>query len=548
MNNKPIIPFANFEKDEKNNNDNITHMIVKLLQADVIKQGNKYYYIEENNKFLPLTDKEVEILKNFSQSQLLKNFDESIEKFYNENKYEKLISNFDLAVTFMTLSNEFKKKYTKTFLKEIKKIVENEENKANFSIRVIDYYLKMYHDYRNNNRKFHNEDALEFLLKNDCLSKSVFEKSKLIMFFSVNRALKFEDEKYIRKDYLMDVLAYKYYKGEEKLSEKEKIANIFLVFNEYKKEDMPLNIQKKFLRLLSKDILLKGYINHQISDKDISFFEFNNNDLLKLEADELIRLKDDKLIKLPKSEIFIDSYGTRFKTNELIELAENGCIEKEDIIKILKFKNIDEDYDPLKNIKLLIFYNAEMLDKLILEGKIDNRFIELFSKELLEKVNELDRNQYFENIKSDLKKLTDKKEEYIDKALKFNKLGLLSNETFKKIINKDDIEKLYFDEKINDNDIINLYKKGVIDKSFLTEYFNDEDLFKEYYDGNVGEEVLEFIDKDYLEYMISDKVENENYSNEKVLNCFKNGYINGKQLKNILAFSKRTRRYFIIYK
>ncbi len=231
------------------------------------------------------------------------------------------------------------------------------------------------------------------------------------------------------------------------------------------------------------------YISKGVSTEKVLKSDFlkqlNREQLMKIVTSDKIKYKN-----LLVSDDYINLFGT-LKIEDFELLLKQGFINEEDIIKLTKFKSLKiqdpEEYKKMIELQVKT-YNFEELDKLLKEGKINKRFSELFNNFIEHELSEEQRNEFFEKIKNEIEN-GNKEEELvllIQKGIDFG--------TLEYTITTSTIEDMYIDEKIAEQDILNLFKKEFISQKTLQEIFSQEELIENYRNGLIDYRVLNLVE------------------------------------------------------
>lgn len=217
--------------------------------------------------------------------------------------------------------------------------------------------------------------------------------------------------------------------------------------------------------------------------------------LYSIDREKFMRLVFSNKIKYKnplQSNDYIENYG-KLTSDDIMLLYENGFINPEDIIKLTKFTSMkvqdEEEYNKMIAHELS-FYDINTLEKLLNEDKLNERFVELFNNLINANLTKEQREQYFKNMSEDMQD----KENAEQKVILLIKKGLNVEEVLGHQLSFDDLSDMYIDGKINEDDIIKLYEKGLINPQLLREFFKEEELIENYKNGKVSYKVLDFIE------------------------------------------------------
>ena len=249
--------------------------------------------------------------------------------------------------------------------------------------------------------------------------------------------------------------------------------------------------------------------NENYIDKDV---------MSKLSREALMRLLLSKTVKYknPLSSVeLIDQYG-KMQLEDLVKLYENGIVFPEDIIKVTKFfDTIEEDY--IEKKKVAEFYTLDRLEEILNSNKLNKKFVDNFNNYIENVLTKEDKEEYFNKLSSQI----EKKGNGIELLINFIQKGIDFKNTNNLQISIDKIEELYFEEKIDEKDIIEFYRRGIITVNTLNSVLSYEELEENYKRGELDYSVLSLIPK-----------------NEKILiDDFQSGKLSLKQLLEIYSMS-----------
>ena len=276
--------------------------------------------------------------------------------------------------------------------------------------------------------------------------------------------------------------------------------------------------------------LLEELLSYRKLSKNIDFIRISKDGKSEKYIDEAlfkeldrerfmrIVLSDKVIYKNPlNSDDYIDFYG-KLNSDDIIKLNENGLVNSEDVIKLVKFssvKNQNEEEHKKMLDNLIHFYNIDRLEGLLSSDKINKNFSMLFNKFLNEELTQEQRNEYIGNL---LKQISNR-ENGDETLIKLINKGIeIHNVSENYLIDKDIIQNMYFEEDINENQIVSLYKNGFIDTSILKEFLRDEEIIEKFQNGEIGYEVLQFIDN--REQIIREALEQEKLGIKEVMDLY----------------------------
>lgn len=207
---------------------------------------------------------------------------------------------------------------------------------------------------------------------------------------------------------------------------------------------------EKYLSLLSKESMVKLYLNGDIDPKTFSRLDIKEEDILTIDSDLLTQvLKKENVPHMRKmqSKDILGLYMRKLSGKQEIELAEAQKVDEEKIITLVG-NGQAEEFDHEKAIKLeeiLEFYNGERLLRLANENKINSRFTEILNTKVLAKMPEEKVDEYYKKVISDIRQLEGNNGFWTTRsALELFKKGILTSKSLKENIDSldEDIETL----------------------------------------------------------------------------------------------------------
>ena len=220
---------------------------------------------------------------------------------------------------------------------------------------------------------------------------------------------------------------------------------------------------------------------------------FVSNELMKeLNREAFLRVIYSQKIKYKtslNSNDFIDSYG-KLNFGDLQNLNRDKFVNTEDIIKIIKFINVDNS-DRIK-INLINFYNLDRLEELITKNRINAKFIENFNKFTNEILNDKEREEYFNNLKADLIQ----KENKDDLAISLMKKGFNFGRIEGYKMSSEYVSDRYLEDDLSDADVLKLHSIGVASDETINEIFGTDGIKEGYREGRMPITALSLIGED----------------------------------------------------
>ena len=225
-------------------------------------------------------------------------------------------------------------------------------------------------------------------------------------------------------------------------------------------------------------------------NKEGSFI--SRNLMLQLKRETLLRLLYSEKIKYKNSlssDDLVNLYG-KLNFVDLEGLNKYGFVNSEDVIKIIKFYNIEENKNYFK-YNLIGFYNLDKLEEMINENRINKKFMENFSVFSDEILNEEERKEYFRNLTEDLKQKENRDELVV--ALAKNGFNFGRIEGYQ--MDSEKVSDMYLNDEITENEMLKLYGMGVVPLQTIREFFgSDDEIIKSYEEGNLDISALSLIE------------------------------------------------------
>lgn len=213
------------------------------------------------------------------------------------------------------------------------------------------------------------------------------------------------------------------------------------------------------------------------------------------------------------STAILDNYGKKLSGREVLEQANQGYVEPEEVITMLKYKSLyaqDEnapDYvEPVSPEQLLDFYSPEkhpgrMLG-LLKSVKIGAEFEE-FHQEMLESVSKKDKKEYIEDLTSEARKEASSSQEFSSNLLGYANHQIIPDETLEQNISGDFLKQQYLDKKISIARVLAIYATAPKYFSAVESILTPEEITKAHSKDEVSDDALMQIPKDsriaYLE-------------------------------------------------
>ena len=241
------------------------------------------------------------------------------------------------------------------------------------------------------------------------------------------------------------------------------------------------------------------------------------NDFVKsLKGFKLVELLKENSFKLnmSKQELF-DQYLETLSGTDVIELAKLGYIDERDVIKINFIRTGNPFKDNLMLGDILDFYDAERLQKMTGDKKLSSKFVEDFNDTLRLAPPEQSRKYVAGLLGSKLESL--QRDELLAELSIRGCFDDIDLNGYK--ISPKNIEQLFLEDRIKEEDMVKLASKNVISMDTLSEFLTDE-------------EITEYIMSGKLPL---DAVSMARNDDDVILNLLDGGKISPKQLGHIYS-------------
>jgi hypothetical protein len=206
------------------------------------------------------------------------------------------------------------------------------------------------------------------------------------------------------------------------------------------------------------------------------------------------------------SQAILDNYGKKFSGKEVIEFAENGYVEPEQVITMLKYKSLyaqdpkSEDYvEPVSYSELLDFYSPEKHPGRMLSLQKDNKLnleFQEFHKEMLENISKKERKEYIEDLIHETKDNASTPQEFSENILEYANHQIIPDENLEQNISGEFLKKQYLDKKISIARIFAIYKTAPKYFSAVESILTPDEITKAHKSEQIQDEALMYIPKD----------------------------------------------------
>lgn len=217
--------------------------------------------------------------------------------------------------------------------------------------------------------------------------------------------------------------------------------------------------------------------------------ELNREQIMKIVFSEKV---NQVYLNPLESEDYINMIG-KLKVEDIKILEENGFILPEDVIKLSKFKVLDlldsEEYSRMLEY-VAGYYDLNRIEQLHKEDKIYSSFVRNFNEDVLAKLDEEKRKEYFAKFYEDLKQKENNETLFVELVKKG--FDIPADEEYK--VSFDTISEMYLEEIVSDDDIMSFYKKQYISAECIKNMYSSKDILDNYRSGNLDVSFLNFVD------------------------------------------------------
>ncbi len=527
------IPDALFKRDIVNYNGK--EMVV--IPNGIVENDSACYIecaVRTINDFISITMRD--LLNEEIESNIVILAPDYIREKVREKKFVKDLSDIlditQIADSFEVNSKDFEKEREKLF--NFLLMIKSDKNK-----QIVDKGISLFYS---NIMDRVSQDIVEFGDKPYKIRRGNDKKYKLNEFMSKLLNSKLIDYNFLVEEGIISNLTR--YELEtlfkDKLSEEEFVNALIISNNIESKEDLLKQFIsegkiKDFMRYANSEEVAKALISGKIDSKvaikklgksDIkefdselleelltvnnypknrSFIQFVKNDtnvqrfidkdfLLSLDREKFLRLIFSNKIKYKnplKSSDYISCYG-KLNSNDIINLSDNGLVNSEDVIKMIRFSSIkvqdENEYNSMIS-NLINYYTVDRLEKILKEGRDTARFSEDFNLFLDENLTEDQKKEYFKTLTDSLKK----KENGDDILITLIKKGINISGNLDYEIKLESLRNMYLNEEISEEDLLNLYNKKFIGMEELNDFFTKDEIIQRVQNHEINNKFLLFL-------------------------------------------------------
>lgn len=203
------------------------------------------------------------------------------------------------------------------------------------------------------------------------------------------------------------------------------------------------------------------------------------------------------------SNAILDNYGKKFTGKQVLEQAEQGFVEPEKAITMLKYKSLyaqdknAPDYvEPVSYTDLLDFYSPAKHPRrmlgLLQEDKINLEFQD-FHKEMLKNVSSKKRKEYIEDLTNEAKGEAKTSQEFSTIMLNYANHEIVPDESLEQSISGDFLKKQYLDKKISIARVLEIYSTAPKYFAAVESILTPSEITKAHEKDEVPDNVLQYL-------------------------------------------------------
>ena len=247
----------------------------------------------------------------------------------------------------------------------------------------------------------------------------------------------------------------------------------------YKRAERNRNARdaKLYIELIGQQNGLKLYKDGKISLKDINRFNITK-EMIESQTEQIFL--GVLLRGLPEgiefsSEELISEYITKFSGQSLIKLAKKGIIKPEDLIDVPDIEvDSSEEHRKLRVEDLIELYNSDFIVDKLLQEEIDFEFINKLNSKVLSLLDDDQREEFWKNTLNKLRESTNSQDFYAILVEMSENTEVPKQVLSDTIIPSKDIESMYYDGKVSDDDILEYYNSGMVDNETIKILFGQD--------------------------------------------------------------------------
>ena len=525
--------MGDFMDHADNKLDSITKAFIN--KTFWVGEDNKVYYddIHRPGKYYELTRFEMDITFRTVKEVIaqIRSF-ELKNEIPSKNEEKNVMQNVAHLFYYAKISDQHRGKISREIIDFFDFIKEKSED--DLSRMLIDHFIKEQSS-GIKTRAFEAQDYMIYCLTMKYVKLDDLNKVHFFAYLPVSEVLSLNSKGYVSDEDLRRIFTFD-------LKDMTEVPEYMKLAIKYTKlKDTPENkkLCKRLLKLFKGDEVCKLYLDGVFTENELKEAKPSKDSLLKLSADEIVKINNNKNVHSVSSNDLMNMYGYKFSCSDLISFAENGMVDEEKIINILKYKSssVLEKNEDQENNMIMSLYNGSRLLDLIKNEKINDRFIEIFNEELIDSLSQDEKKNYFEQLKNDVIENSNDSTEFLEKSMLLYKRKLINSDYFDNI-EFEDVFQLYADEKISDEDIFDFYNSGLIDINDFVDLYSNEDVLKFFVEGKVSSDVLSILPEEDVYVFLSTSMWNGELDSKRIFDCYVNENIGIEQFRDILNDNK----------
>lgn len=206
------------------------------------------------------------------------------------------------------------------------------------------------------------------------------------------------------------------------------------------------------------------------------------------------------------SSAILDNYGTKFSGKQVLEFANNGYVEPEQVITMLKYPSLytqdpeSPDYvEPVSHSELLEFYSPEKNPGRMLGLLKNNKFsleFQEFHAQMLDNVSPKERKEYTEDLIDEAKKDASSSQEFSSNVLAYANHQIIPDESLISNISGEFLKKQFIEGKISIARVLSIYATNPKYYAAVESILTPDEITKAHEKDEVKDDALMYIPKD----------------------------------------------------
>lgn len=212
------------------------------------------------------------------------------------------------------------------------------------------------------------------------------------------------------------------------------------------------------------------------------------------------------------SQAIINNYGKKLSGKEVLNLANQGYVEPEEPITMLKYKSLyaqdkkaDDYVEPVSYSELLEFYSPEKhpgrMHTMLKDKKFNLEFQE-FHQEMLDNISSKERKDYIADLIHEAKSKASTSQEFSGDVLEYANNHIIPDEELEQNISSDFLKKQYSNNKISISRVFEIYKTNPKYFSGVESILTPDEITKAHEKDKLNDDALMYIPKgSRIEYL-----------------------------------------------